>query len=170
MNRFARIMQTIGILGSIALIFVWIQGLEVGDIATNVARHTTLALGAASGCLLSHLWAIAFLGFSARGRRQLLLADNLRMPDASGQREVARWRRLAVTAAAFAILLLGASFALGGAALLRRVAPAVHAGIGAAAVLAQLVALAVERRALRLDQSQVAALDLPLPVSLQPQS
>lgn len=162
MNRFAKIMQAVGWLGAALLAVVWAQGLVVRDDAPQLARHSTLALAAASLCVLAHLWTVAFLLLAARGREKL----HGKGKDSSRGPAVAlaqRHRRQALITALFALAALGGSFALAGAILVRHASPLAHSATGLLAVALQIAALLLERRALFADQSAMAELD-PKPV------
>ncbi|MEO7793238.1 MAG: hypothetical protein ABIV06_00580 [Thermoanaerobaculia bacterium] len=159
MNRFARIMQFLGWTGSALLAAVWAQGFRVQDGVPELARHSTLALVAALLCVLPRFWTIAYLYLAARGRARI--HDKQGSGDAAG-RKAARVRRQALAASALALVGLSGSFALAGALLLRHTSPISHAAAGALAVALQVVALVLERRALRVDSEEMRDL-LPAP-------
>jgi len=151
MNRFAKIMQVIGWFGAALLVVAWAQGFAVRDDSPQLARHSMIALAAACLCVLARLWTIAYLALAAGGRARRW-KDEI---DAAG---TARIRSRAVVASLLALAGLGASFALAGAILLRRVSPLSHASAGFIAIALQLVALVLERRALFADRSAMTAM------------
>lgn len=152
MNRFARIMQALGWIGVALLTVVWSQGFLVRDDTPQLARHSTLALGAALLCVLPRFWTVTYLLLAARGRGALRQGA-----PATGERS-ARSRRIALVASGVALVGLSGSFALAGAILLRRTSPVVHAIAGFVAVALQVAALILERRALLADAAEMRAL------------
>lgn len=157
MNRFARIMQLLGWAGTALLTVVWTHGYFVRGETPELGRHTMIALAAACLCVLPRFWTAAYLLLAARGRATRQRANRPAGEDApspTGER-AARLRRDALASALFALIALSASFSLGGAILLRRVDPGTHAVAGAVAILSQIVALFLERRALLADSVEM---------------
>lgn len=155
MNRYAKIIQGVGWLGTALLMGVWFQGLVVRDDSPQLARHSTFALAAASLCVLAQLWTIAFLLLAAHGREKKLGKGRGTIVGPFTVLAKPR-RRYALIAALFALAGLGGSFALAGAILLRHASPVMHAAAGVLAIAFQVVALLLERRALVADQLAMA--------------
>jgi hypothetical protein len=155
MNRYARIIQGIGWLGTALLVGVWFQGLAVRDDSPQLARHSMLALAAASACVLAQLWTISFLILAGHGREKRLGKEK-ETPGGPLSAVAKRHRRRALFTALFALLGLGGSFALAGAILLRHASPIAHAGAGGLAIGLQIIALLFARRALVSDQLAMA--------------
>lgn len=161
MNRFAKIMQVLGWLGVAVLAIVWAQGFVVRDDPPELARHSTVAILAAGLCVLPRFWTVAYLLLAARGRATRRRraagspagAESPASPDRS-----TRIRRWAIVSSGVALVALSGSFALAGGILQRRTSPLVHALTGFAAIALQVVALALERRALRADAVEMAAM------------
>jgi hypothetical protein len=160
MNRFAKIMQVIGWVGVVLLTIVWGQGFMVHDNQPQLARHSTLALAAALLCVLPRFWTIAYLPLAARARRNERRRSAV---ESAGRETSAAHRRRALIAAAVAIVGLSGSFALAGAILLRRVPALAHGIAGVVAIALQLVALMLERRALRADAEEMKELAASAP-------
>lgn len=161
MNRFAKIMQVLGGLGVALLTVVWTQGFLVSGEAAALARHSTIALVAALLCLLPRFWTIAYLLLAARGR-----ASRRRpapgAPLATGGRRVSepsgRPRQVALVVSGIALIALAGSFALAGAVVLRTTSPLAHTAAGLVAIVLQVLALRLERRALLADAGAMAAM------------
>lgn len=153
MNRFAKIMQSLGWLGVVLLAAVWTQGFFVRDQPPALARHSILAIAAAGLCILPRFWTIAYLPLAARGRANRRPAGG-RRAEAS-----ARLRRLATIAGVLALVGVAGSFALAGAVVLRKVSPLAHGLAGGVALALQIGALLVERRALLADAVEMRSLD-----------
>ncbi|MEO8198375.1 MAG: hypothetical protein ABI689_16810 [Thermoanaerobaculia bacterium] len=161
MNRFAKIMQVLGWLGVAVLTIVWVQGFFVRDNAPELARHSAVAILAASLCVLPRFWTVAYLSLAARGRAtRRRRGPGAPTEVASPERldRSTRIRRWAIVSSAVALIALSGSFALAGAIVLRRASPVAHALAGLAAIALQVVALAFERRALRADADEMAAM------------
>jgi hypothetical protein len=157
MNRYARIIQGVGWLGTALLVGVWFQGLTVRDDSPQLARHSALALAAASACVLAQLWTIAFLLLAGHGREKRLGKGKTALGGPLSA--LAKRRRFpALFTALLALAGLGGSFALAGAILLRHASPVAHAGAGVLAIGLQVLALWVERRALVADRLAMAEL------------
>jgi hypothetical protein len=133
MNRYARIMHGVGWLAALLWIGVWMQGRGVETDGPELGLHTLLALAAAAATLLSRAWTAVFL---------LLGGD--RFADAAARRS--RW--VALLLAALALALVAVHFALSGSMLWRRITVLQHALLGGGLILAHVVALGAERRAL----------------------
>ncbi len=158
MNRFAKIMQLLGWTGAALLTVVWTQGYFVRGETPELGHHSMIALAAACLCVLPRSWTVAYLLLAARGRATRQRAGRPKgeaAPSSTGER-AARLRRHALASALFALIALSASFSLGGAILLRRVDPVTHAVAGVIAILLQIFALFLERRALLADSVEMA--------------
>ena len=157
MNRFAKIMQFLGWLGIAVLAVVWAQGFVVRGDTPALARHSTIALAAASLCVLPRFWTMAFLVLAARGRARLR-GRGSKDDTTGGARSATRIRRRALVASGVALVALSGSFALAGAILMRRASPVAHAIAGFVAIAFQVAALLLERRALLADAGEMQEL------------
>ncbi|MEZ5313023.1 MAG: hypothetical protein R2862_04885 [Thermoanaerobaculia bacterium] len=110
MNRYARIMQWIGVLA----LFVWLatlaQGFAVDTGRPTLAWHTIGALLAAALTLLARTWTISFLLSSGS-------SSDAAMPGP------ARRRTVALAASALSLVWLAAAFLFAGRLLWHRLAP-----------------------------------------------
>ena len=161
MNRFAKIMQVLGWLGVAVLAIVWAQGFVVRDDPPELARHSTVAILAAGLCVLPRFWTVAYLLLAARGRATRLrraAGTPTAAESPTTQDRSTRIRRWAIVSSGIALLALPGFFALAGGILQRRTSPLAHALTGLAAIALQVVALALERRALRADADAMAAM------------
>jgi hypothetical protein len=133
MNRYARIMHAVGWLAALLWIAAWIQGRGVATDGPELGLHTMLALTAAAATLLSRAWTVVFL---------LLGGERFAEPAAR------RRRIVALLLATLALTLLTVHFALSGSMLWRRISVVQHALLGGGLILAHVVALGAEWRAL----------------------
>jgi hypothetical protein len=141
-NRFAKIVMGFGWLGTALWTSAFIQGFSVAGDRPELALHTVLSLAAAAATVLARAWCIVFL---VAGRERF------------ARREAARARKQALLAASISLVLLVAQFLAAGRLLWGSVPPAAHAALGGALVVAHVVALRCEARALALEALPTAA-------------
>jgi hypothetical protein len=136
LNRFAKIVMGIAWLGTALWISTFLQGVSIAGDRPELALHTVLSLAAAAATVLARAWCMVFL---VAGRERF------------ARPEAARARKIALLAASISLLLVAAQFLAAGRMLWGSVPPLVHAALGGALVVAHLVALRGEARALALE-------------------
>ncbi|MGE0639094.1 MAG: hypothetical protein AB7G12_08495 [Thermoanaerobaculia bacterium] len=145
MNRYARIMQWIGVLALLCWLVTLAQGFAVDTGRPTLAWHTIGALLAAALTLLARTWTISFLLLSSGSSSDAATPGS------------ARRRTVALAASALSLVWLAVAFLFAGRLLWHRLAPSVHAAIGAGIVVSHVAALWLERRALGdVDESAAA--------------
>ncbi len=156
MNRFARILQTIGWLGVLGLAGAAIGGRGAAEEPSRLAWHTTVVVAATAPLLLAHLWTLGYLWSSARSRRSITSPEDPEELSSRAARSIAR------AAIATALILLFATYLLARALLWRELPPWLHGAAAWTTLVAQMVALLAARRALALDDRAQRSADAAL--------
>lgn len=150
MNRFAKIMQSVGWVAAALWLATWAQGFRVEDAPLALAWHTIGSLTASALTLLSRGWTLSYLLLEIRERRRGAPAAG-----AGAQRVSAP--ALAIYTELFFFAWLAGVFALSGQLLWHRITPFTHSLVGLATVVLHVAVLLFERRALARESASMAA-------------
>ncbi|MDY7092955.1 MAG: hypothetical protein SX243_08290 [Acidobacteriota bacterium] len=153
-DRFGRIVLILSVLGTLGLVWVGIDGYRVGDTRPELQRHLAQSMAVILALFFGHSWIALYLTFLSKTLR--------RGAEAGGLTEAPwSWRshRPVTWAVATSLILLLVLFLLGPAAMLEMAPPWTHAVAFFAALAAQILALVLETRSLRLADGQLAELN-----------
>lgn len=153
MNRWARTVMAVAVVGLAGWVVTGLQGRQVAPPAERalLGLHTQLGFVSTLALLLADLWIVAFLLLAARARARLPAAG----PEVpAGGAEA---RRVAVLGALACALVLSQP-ALAGALYPDRLNASVHLATGVGALLLEIAFLVVAGRALRRQARRFAEL------------